>query len=120
MPKIVGLLTGINYVEDWIEPAIHQALNICDEVVVSIGANNRQLAVLQDSTLERAKAARTAATVRLERRVMRYGHCLGSIHLATRSLSLLNNGGPLFTAATTSDSEATTRLTTSASGRTDK
>ena len=56
MPKIVGLLTGINYVEDWIEPAIQQALNICDEVIVSIGANNQQLEVLQDSTLEKAKA----------------------------------------------------------------
>jgi len=56
MPKIVGLLTGINYVEDWIEPAIQQALNICDEVIVSIGANNQQLEVLQDSTLEKARA----------------------------------------------------------------
>lgn len=55
MPRIVGFVTGL-YVEDWIGPAIDQALNFCDEVIVAIGANTPELAVLQDGTLEKAQS----------------------------------------------------------------
>lgn len=54
MNKLIGLVTGI-YVEEWIEPSIQQALNYCDEVIVSIGAHSQKLAVLKDCTLERAQ-----------------------------------------------------------------
>jgi glycosyltransferase involved in cell wall biosynthesis len=54
MPKIVGFVTGL-YVEDWIDAAIKQALHLCDEVIVAIGANTPELAVLEDRTMERAK-----------------------------------------------------------------
>lgn len=54
MTKLIGLVPGL-YVEEWIEPSIQQALNYCDEVVVSIGAYVPELNVLQDKTLERAK-----------------------------------------------------------------
>lgn len=52
--KILGLLTAW-YVEDWIELAIQQALELCDEVVVSVGSNTDELLELQDQTLELAK-----------------------------------------------------------------
>lgn len=54
MTKLIGLVPGL-YVEEWIEPAIQQALKYCDEVVVSIGAYVPELNVLHDRTLERAE-----------------------------------------------------------------
>lgn len=54
MPKLIGLVPGL-YVEEWIEPAIEQALHYCDDVVVSIGAMVPELQVLQDRTMERAQ-----------------------------------------------------------------
>lgn len=52
--KIIGLI-GAHYAEDFIGPAIQQALNICDEVVVTVGAHTQKLAELQDDTMVRAQ-----------------------------------------------------------------
>jgi hypothetical protein len=52
--KIIGLI-GAHYAEDFIGPAIQQALNFCDEVIVSIGAHTPMLDALQDDTLLRAQ-----------------------------------------------------------------
>lgn len=54
MSKLIGIITAV-YVEDWIEPAIKQALEYCDEVVVSVGAHSTAMQSLQDKTLERAQ-----------------------------------------------------------------
>ena len=57
MSRIIGLITGL-YVEEWIEPAIKQALDYCDEVVVSIGPNAKEFAVLTDRSEEIADSYR--------------------------------------------------------------
>jgi len=53
MKKIVGLIVAW-YAEDWIDLTIQQALQFCDEVVVSIGAHTHSLAKLKDSTMDKA------------------------------------------------------------------
>ncbi len=52
--KIIGII-GAHYAEDFIGPSIQQALNFCDEVIVSVGAHTSQLAELHDDTLLRAQ-----------------------------------------------------------------
>jgi hypothetical protein len=51
MNKIIGLITAFA-AEDWIEPSIKQALNHCDEVIVSTGAYADNLEPFKDSTDE--------------------------------------------------------------------
>ena len=52
MNKIIGLINAWA-AEDWIEPAIQQALLYCDEVIVSVGAHSTDFKYLEDSTLQR-------------------------------------------------------------------
>lgn len=52
--KIIGLI-GAHYAEDFIGPSIKQALNFCDEVIVSIGAHTPSLAELHDDTMLKAQ-----------------------------------------------------------------
>lgn len=49
MNKIIGLLTGWG-VEDWIRPAIKQALEYCDEVVAVIAPFTPELKKFEDNT----------------------------------------------------------------------
>lgn len=53
--KIIGLI-GAHYAEDFIGPSIEQALHVCDEVIVSVGAHTPALAELHDETMNIAKS----------------------------------------------------------------
>jgi hypothetical protein len=53
MHKIIGIMTAWAC-EKWINPAIQQALEYCDEVIVSIGWHSEAMRKFKDSTLERA------------------------------------------------------------------
>jgi len=50
-PKLIGVLTGWAC-EEWIEPAIKQAIKYCDEVFVCIGAHSDNLLKFEDRTAE--------------------------------------------------------------------
>jgi len=51
MNKIIGLLTAWG-AEDWIRPAIEQALTYCDEVMVVIAAYSPEFMTFEDSTYD--------------------------------------------------------------------
>lgn len=59
--KIIGLLTAW-YAEDWIEPAIEQLLEYCDEAIVSVGYHCAGFKQLKDRTMERALKYRNRVT----------------------------------------------------------
>ena len=52
--KIIGLLTAWAC-EDWIELAIEQALDIVDELIISIGVFDENFKKIEDNTFNRAK-----------------------------------------------------------------
>ena len=52
--KIIGLLTAWAS-EDWIEYSIQQALDLVDELIISIGAHNKYFKMIEDKTDEKAK-----------------------------------------------------------------
>ena len=61
-PKIIGLLNAW-YSERWIAPAIEQALQYCDEVIVAVGAHSKSLASLKDDTLKIASQYKDRVTL---------------------------------------------------------
>jgi len=50
-PKLIGLM-GVWGVEDWIRPAIKQALEYCDEVIICVAAYSENLKKFEDNTHE--------------------------------------------------------------------
>lgn len=50
-PKIIGLVTGWGS-EIWMKPAIEQALYLCDEVIVGVGAWSEYMDEFEDGTLD--------------------------------------------------------------------
>jgi len=53
-PKIIGLVTAWG-AENWIRPAIKQALEYCDEVTITVAAHSPQLKEVEDNTYEICK-----------------------------------------------------------------
>lgn len=52
--KIIGLLTAWAS-EDWIECSIQQALDLVDELIISIGAHNKYFKMIEDKTEEKVQ-----------------------------------------------------------------
>jgi len=52
--KIIGLLTAWAS-EDWIEYSIKQALELVDELMISIGPHNKYFRKIEDNTFENSK-----------------------------------------------------------------
>jgi len=65
MNKIIGLLKAWG-AEDWIRPAIKQALEYCDEVIVAIGAYTPQLGEFEDDTYNICKEYRDIKLLKYE------------------------------------------------------
>src|SRR5579872_640835 len=53
--KFIGLICAWG-VEDWIKLAITQAINFCDEVIVSVGPHCNQVEKYEDKTFEICKS----------------------------------------------------------------
>jgi len=81
--KIIGLLTAWTC-EEWIEASILQALEYCDEVIVSIGANTKGLATLEDKTLEKAQPY-------LDHEKIKYVPTVLGSNMSTARCTTLNN-----------------------------
>jgi len=65
MNKIIGLLKAWG-AKDWIRPAIKQALEYCDEVIVSIGAYTPRLGEFEDDTYNICKEYRDIKLLKYE------------------------------------------------------
>jgi len=61
-PKLIGLI-GVWGVESWIRPALKQALEYCDEVIVCVAAYSESLKRFEDNTLEIAMSFKDVKVV---------------------------------------------------------
>jgi len=79
--KIIGLICAWG-AEDWIEPSIEQALNMCNEVIVSIGPFTEEVKKNEDATMERA--------LKYKDRITFVDSYFGGTHAASKGVTLTN------------------------------